>query len=247
MLLSGKTAVVTGCLQGIGLATLDAFAAAGANVFACCQYADDKFLSHVENLKEKYNVEITPVYFDLMNYEEIKQGAHFIQKAKKPIDILANIAGANIDAYFHMMSMDQLKDTFSINFFSQVYFTQYITKLMLRGKKGSVINVSSISAIDGNPGQFAYSASKAAMIAGTKTLATELGPHGIRVNAVAPGVIKTPMTENLPKEALDRQLDRCELGRIGLPQEVANTILYLASDSSSYITGQVIRIDGGIG
>ncbi|MBP2848794.1 SDR family NAD(P)-dependent oxidoreductase [Dickeya oryzae] len=247
MLLSGKNAVVTGCLQGIGLATLDAFAAAGANVFACCRYADEKFLSHIESLKEKYNVEITPVYFDLMNYEEIKQGAHFIQKAKKPIDILANIAGANIDAYFHMMSMEQLKDTFSINFFSQVYFTQYITKLMLRGKKGSVINVSSISAIDGNPGQFAYSASKAAMIAGTKTLATELGPHGIRVNAVAPGVIKTPMTENLPKEALDRQLERCELGRIGLPQEVANTILYLASDSSSYITGQVIRIDGGIG
>ncbi|QIZ47633.1 SDR family NAD(P)-dependent oxidoreductase [Dickeya zeae] len=247
MLLSGKTAVVTGCLQGIGLATLDAFAAAGANVFACCQFADEKFLTHIENLKEKYKVEIIPVYFDLMNYEEIKQAARFIQKEKKTIDILANIAGANIDAYFHMMSLEQLQNTFSINFFSQVYFTQYITKLMLREKRGSVINVSSISAIDGNLGQFAYSASKAAMIAGTKTLAAELGPHGIRVNAVAPGVIKTPMTENLPKEALDRQLGRCELGRIGLPQEVANTILYLASDSSSYITGQVIRIDGGIG
>ncbi|WP_255342511.1 SDR family NAD(P)-dependent oxidoreductase [Dickeya sp. DW 0440] len=201
----------------------------------------------LRRLKKKYDVEIIPVYFDLMDYDAIKQGANFIQKTKKSIDILANIAGANIDAYFHMMTMEQLRNTFSINFFSQMYLTQYITKLMVRNKKGSVINVSSISAIDGNPGQLAYSSSKAAIIAATKTLATELGQHGIRVNAVAPGIIKTRMTEDLPTEALDRQLNRCELHRIGLPEEVANAILYLASDSSSYITGQVIRVDGGIG
>ncbi|MCW2482470.1 SDR family NAD(P)-dependent oxidoreductase, partial [Candidatus Symbiopectobacterium sp. NZEC135] len=144
-------------------------------------------------------------------------------------------------------TMEQMKKTFSINFFSQMFFTQYITKMMLRQKKGSVINVASISALDGNPGQLSYAASKAALIAATKTLSAELAPKGIRVNAVAPGVIQTAMTANLPQEVLRRQMARCELKRLGLPEEVANAILYLASDASSYITGQVVRIDGGIG
>lgn len=247
MYLTGKNAVVTGCLQGIGKATLEAFAREGANVFACSQKEDSEFTSFIDALSERYGVEIFPVYFDLLDEDSIKRAAVQIQKSKRNIDTLVNVAGVTLDAYFHMVTMEQMKKTFAINFFSQMYFTQYITKLMLRQKKGSVINVSSISGLDGNPGQLSYAASKAALVAATKTLSAELAPQGIRVNAVAPGVIKTAMTASLPQDALDRQMSRCELKRFGTPEEVAKVILYLASDASSYITGQVLRIDGGIG
>ena len=157
------------------------------------------------------------------------------------------MAGVTLDALFHMITMDQLRRTFEINFFSQIFFTQYITKLMLRQGRGSVVNMSSISALDGNAGQLSYSASKAALIAATKTLSQELAPKGIRVNAVAPGVIDTAMTEGIPEEAMARQMSRSELKRLGLPEEVAGAVLYLASDLSGFVTGQVIRVDGGIG
>jgi 3-oxoacyl-[acyl-carrier protein] reductase len=136
---------------------------------------------------------------------------------------------------------------FNINFFSQIVFTQYIVKIMLKYGGGSITNISSISAIDGNQGQLAYSASKAAWIAATKTMSLELGPQGIRVNAIAPGVIATAMTENLSEEVISRQMTKCDLKRLGTPEEVAQAIAYLASDLSSFVTGQIIRIDGGMG
>jgi 3-oxoacyl-[acyl-carrier protein] reductase len=246
-LLNGKTAVITGCLQGIGRATMDVFAANGAAVFACCQYENDEFKLHVEALAQDTGATIIPLYFDLCDLDQIKNAIKSIQASKKSIDILVNIAGMTQDALFHMITMEQMKKVFEVNFFSQMFLTQYITKLMLRNKKGSVINISSISAIDGNPGQLSYSASKAALIGATKTLSAELASSGIRVNAVAPGVIQTEMTAGLPQEAIERQMSRCSLKHLGLPQEVASAILFLASDMSSYVTGQVIRVDGGIG
>ncbi|MNN63507.1 3-oxoacyl-[acyl-carrier-protein] reductase FabG [compost metagenome] len=122
-----------------------------------------------------------------------------------------------------------------------------MTRLMLRNKRGSVINIASISGIDGNVGQLSYSASKAAMIAATKTLSAELAPQGIRVNAVAPGVIQTAMTENLPQAVVDEKMAAAAIPRLGLAEEVANTLCWLASDAAAYVTGQVIRVDGGIG
>jgi 3-oxoacyl-[acyl-carrier protein] reductase len=247
MLLSGKNAVVTGCLQGIGRAAMEVFAANGADVFACCQFEDEGFTRVASELSERHSVQITPLCFDLTDDAAVKSAAVAIQKSGRPVDILVNIAGVALDAYFHMITMEQLKRTFSINFFSQILFTQYITKLMLRKGRGSVINVSSISAIDGNPGQLSYSASKAAMIAATKTLSQELAPKGIRVNAIAPGVIDTAMTAGLPEDAMSRLMSMSDLKRLGLPAEVAGVMLYLASDLSSFVTGQIIRVDGGIG
>jgi 3-oxoacyl-[acyl-carrier protein] reductase len=247
MLLAGKWAVITGCLQGIGKATLESFTAAGASVFACCQHEEPAFSALIDTLQARHNVEIIPVYFDLLDEASIKQAAQTIQKAKKSVEILVNIAGANFDALFPMMTLAQLQKTFAINLFSQLVFTQYMTKLMLRQKKGSIINISSISALDGNAGQLAYAASKAAWVAATKTLSAELGPQGIRVNAVAPGVIATAMTAELPDAVMARQMARCELNRPGLPEEVAKVLLYLASDGASYVTGQIIRVDGGMG
>jgi 3-oxoacyl-[acyl-carrier protein] reductase len=187
MLLAGKTAVITGCLQGIGQATLVAFARQGANLFACVQQEDEAFLAFIRDLSEEHGVSITPVSFDLLDDASIKNAAMTIQKAKQPIDILVNVAGITLDALFPMVTLAQMQKTFTINFFSQMVFTQYMTRLMLRNKRGSIINIASISGLDGNVGQLSYSASKAAMVAATKTLSAELAPQGIRVNAVAPG------------------------------------------------------------
>ncbi|HZK60798.1 MAG TPA: SDR family NAD(P)-dependent oxidoreductase [Anaerovoracaceae bacterium] len=247
MILSGKTAVVTGCLQGIGRATLDVFAQNGANVFACCQYETEEFTNHIKELSKETGVEIFEIYFDLMDDESIKQAAREIQKSKRTIDILVNIAGMTKDALFQMVTMDQLKTVFQVNYFSQILFSQYIIKLMLRNGSGSVINTSSISALDGNPGQLVYASSKAAVIAATKTMSAELAPKGIRVNAIAPGVIDTAMTAIIPQEDMNRLMSKSNIKKVGTPIEVANVILYLASDLSSFVTGQTIRVDGGIG
>lgn len=247
MILNGKTAVITGCLQGIGRASLDVFAENGANVFACCQFETQEFTDHINTLSKKCGVEISPIYFDLMDEASIKQAARDIQKAKKNIDILVNIAGMTKDALFQMVTLDQMKTVFQVNCFSQIIFSQYIIKLMLKSGSGSVINISSISALDGNPGQLVYASSKAAIIAATKTMSAELAPKGIRVNAIAPGVIDTAMTEVIPQEAMNRIMSNSNIKRLGMPNEVANVILYLASDLSSFVTGQTIRVDGGIG
>jgi 3-oxoacyl-[acyl-carrier protein] reductase len=247
MLLKGKNAVITGCLKGIGNATLELFAQNGANVWACCQYEDPVFESQIKKLAVENNVWIKPLYFDLLDPEQIKSAAHTIRESKQSIDVLVNIAGMTHDALFQMTTMEQMKKVFEVNFFSQMLLTQYITKYMLRQKSGSVINISSISAIDGNPGQLSYSASKAAIIGATKTLSAELAGSGIRVNALAPGVIKTEMTQGMPPDVLAKLMAKSDLKHMGLPVEVAGVIVFLASDLSSYVTGQVIRVDGGIG
>jgi 3-oxoacyl-[acyl-carrier protein] reductase len=244
--IAGKTAVITGCLQGIGRATMELFAHNRANVFACAQAPNAEFETLCAELASNNGVFVTPVYFDLTNDAAIKASALTIQKSGYAVDCLINIAGITKDANFHMITAEQLRLVFQINVFSLVTFTQYISRLMLRKKQGSIINIASITGITGNPGQATYAASKAAVIALTKTLASELGPQGIRVNAVAPGVVDTPMTRAVTGSSLQNLVDRSSLGRIGLPEEVASTCLFLASAASSFVTGQVIRVDGGI-
>jgi 3-oxoacyl-[acyl-carrier protein] reductase len=246
MILKDKNAVVTGCLKGIGRSTMEIFARQGANVWACCQAPSDEFESQAKELAQETGTLIIPVYFDLADSEQIKAGVKAIMSAKRSVDILVNVAGMTHNALFHMTTMESMRQVFEIDFFSQMLVTQYLTKLMVRQKSGSVINVSSVTGMDGNPGQVAYSAAKAALIGATKTLAAELAEHNIRVNAVAPGVIKTDMTADLAANKLDALVGKTKLGRSGLPEEVAKVMLFLASDLSSYMTGQVVRIDGGM-
>lgn len=247
MLLAGKNVVITGCLKGIGRKTMELFAKNGANIWACAQAQHEDFESHIEKLTNENHVTITPVYFDLSDQGQIKSGMKSIMSAKQKIDVLVNIAGLTYNALFHMTTMEKMKYVFEIDFFSQIQITQYITKIMTKQKFGNVINVSSIAGMDGNPGQIAYSSCKAALIGATKTLAAELAPYNIRINAIAPGVIETDMTSDLPQEAFGRLMSKSCIKRKGRTEEVANVLLFLASDMSSYVTGQVIRVDGGIG
>lgn len=245
-MLTGKNAVVTGALQGIGRATVDYFASMGANVWACALSPTDEFESHCHEISEKYGVWVKPVYFNLLNQDEIKAAVKTIQSEKVPVDILVNIAGMTKDALFQMVSMDTLHQIFEVNYFSQIYFSQFMTKLMLRNGKGSIIFVSSISALDGNAGQVAYASSKAALIGAMRSMSKELASKGIRVNAIAPGVIDTDMNKVVPQEVKDEKIKTMDIKRLGNAEEVASTIAFLASDLSDYITGQVVRIDGGI-
>jgi 3-oxoacyl-[acyl-carrier protein] reductase len=246
MILKNKNAVITGCLQGIGKSTLEQFALNGANIWACALEFDSEFEAFCKKLSIENNVWIKPIYFDLLNQDQIKAAVKNISGDKMPIDILVNIAGMTKDAITHMVTMEQIKLIFEINFFSQIYLTQFITKIMVRQGYGSVINTSSISAIDGSYGQLSYSSSKAALIGATKTLSKELASKGVRVNAIAPGVIATDMNKIVPENIIADNISKMKIKRLGEADEVAKTILFLASDLSNYITGQIIRIDGGI-
>ena len=246
MILKNKNAIITGCIQGIGKATIEEFAKNGANIWACALEYNEDFEAYCQKLSNENHIWVKPVYFNLLNQDEIKVGLKKIANDKLPIDILVNIAGMTKDAITHMVTMDQMKLIFEINFFSQIYLTQFVTKLMIRQGYGSVVNTSSISAIDGSYGQLSYSSSKAALIGATKTLSKELASKGVRVNAIAPGVISTDMNKIVPDSIIQENIKKMKIKRLGKADEVAKTILFLASDLSNYITGQIIRIDGGI-
>jgi 3-oxoacyl-[acyl-carrier protein] reductase len=144
-----------------------------------------------------------------------------------------------------MTSLNDMRSTFEVNFFGPMFFTQRLLKNMLRQKRGSIVNMASVAAIDGEPAQFAYVSSKAAMVGATKKLSSELGNVGIRVNAVAPGMIDTDMGEQIENEKKAEMLIGTAIKRLGTTEEVADMVVYLLSDKASYVTGQVIRIDGG--
>lgn len=247
LLLKGKTAVLTGCNRGIGKAMLEVFAGNGANIWACVRKPDGRFTDYAANLAKETGVTISPVYFDLADAEQVKAGAKTIMSAKQPVDVLVNNAGIIYTALFQMTPIDKMKEVFEINFFSQLLLTQYITRIMTRQKRGSIINISSSAAIEGNEGRIAYAASKAAMICSTKVMARELAAYNIRVNAIAPGLTETDMMiKSTPEDALASALERTCMKRIGRPEEIANAALFLSSDLSAYITGQVLRVDGGM-
>ena len=247
MLLKDKTVVLTGCNRGIGKAVLDVFAKNGASIWACVRQLDDEFLDFIKGVEEKYEVLIRPVPFDLADERQVKAGIKTIKSAKQPVDILVNNAGVIFTALFQMTSVEKMKEVFEINYFSQLLLTQSITKLMARQKSGSVINISSSAAIEGNEGRIAYASSKAAIIASTKVMAKELAIYNIRVNAIAPGLTETDMMQgSTSKEALEYTLQRICMRRIGKPEEIANVALFLSSELSTYMTGQVLRVDGGM-
>ena len=246
MLLKGRNVIITGTAKGIGNVMLEAFAANGANVWACARTKTDEFEANAQALREKYHVEIWPVYFDLQDHEQLKIAAKSITGSKRTIDVLVNNAGITYNALFLMSTREKLQEVFDVNFFSPFLFSQYIAKTMMRQKKGSIVNIASSAGIDGNAGRSVYGASKAAVICATKAMAAELGESGVRVNAIAPGITRTTMTTSMTDRVIQDTILRTDMKRMGEPEDIAKTALFLASDLSSYVTGQVLRVDGGM-
>ena len=245
-LLDGKTAVITGCNRGIGKAVLETFAAHGATVFACVRKENNEFSEFIGRLSTMHAVQIIPVYFDAAKMDELKSAVKLIVASGQPVHILVNNAATGYNALFQMSTFDKLKDVFDVNFFAPFIFTQYLVKLMVRQKSGSIINISSTAGIDGNEGKSVYGASKAALICMTNVIATELGGFGIRANSIAPGMTDTDMMEWIPKEVIMKKIQSGGLKSVGKSSHIADTALFLASDLSANISGQVIRVDGGL-
>lgn len=245
-LLDKKTAVITGANRGIGRAVAEAFAMQGADIFACARKKSSGFEEDMHRLEEKYHVTVFPVYFDLCNADEIKSAVKQMREKKRPIDILVNNAGI-LSEYqsFTMMPMEKVRRLFDVDFFAQMEFTQYIARLMQRNRSGSIVYLSSIASIDAFFSSYDYAACKAAINTAMKQQARELGKSGIRVNAVAPGIVQTDMIKDSDKDNLNSILPAVMLQRFGRTEEIANAVMFLASDLASYITGQVLRVDGG--
>lgn len=243
----GKNAIVTGANRGIGRAAVECFAKNGANIWACARIPREIFEHEMREIGNKYGVSIWPVYFDVTKEAEVKQAVQQIRRQKINVDILVNMAGIVEDSTnFQMTQIEKMKHLFDTNFFAVTLLIQYISRLMVRQNSGCIVNVSSIAGMDGEPAQYEYAASKAAIIGATKNLAHEFSKNNIRVNAVAPGMIETDMGAQIEQNLRERMLDRVMMSRMGKPEEVANAIVFLASDLASYVNGQILRVDGGM-
>lgn len=245
-MLKGKNIIVTGANRGIGKAIAEECAKEHANIWACVRQLTDETAKWMDRLHEENGVFLNPVLLDFENEISIKEAGSQILGEKLEIDGIVNNAGVTGSrGLFSMTEMDDIKKTFEINFFGPMYFTQRFLKRLIRQKKGSIINISSLASLDGEPGQFGYVSSKAAINGATKKLASELGQFGIRVNAIAPGMTETAMAEEIDEELKRNTLNRTVLKRLAKPEEIARLCTFLLSDQSEYVTGQVIRIDGG--
>ena len=245
-MLRGKNAIITGARSGIGFATLQLFAQKRVNCWAIVHRDDTEFEEQIQLLQEQNNIWIKRVYIDLSESESIKTGSKEIIKEKRSIDILVNAAGiVSPDRLFSMTNMLDIRKVMDVNFFSILETIQLVSRVMLRQRSGSIINVASVAADCEDTSQLEYAASKAALVCATKKLAREMGAVGIRVNAVSPGLTDTKMAQEIEDKTMSKINSGLTLRRLGRPEEIAKTIAFLASDDSSFINGENVKVDGG--
>ncbi len=242
--LSGRAALVTGAGRGLGRAIAQSLAAAGAKV-ACVDIDADALAETVQTI-ENDGAQAEALTCDVTDSERVNEVVRQVVKQMGRLDILVNNAGITRDGIFMRMSDDQWDAVLAINLRGTFLFTRAVARPMVKARGGRIINVASVSGLMGNPGQANYSASKAGVIGLTRTVARELASRNITVNAVAPGFIATEMTAKLGEEVLSQVRGQIPLGRLGEPQDVADAVLYLASDAAGFITGHVLTIDGGL-
>jgi 3-oxoacyl-[acyl-carrier protein] reductase len=235
--LDGKTALVTGASRGIGRAIASELAQAGASVVVGYRSGKDEAEALAAELGGR------AVQADVANGED---AARLVEEAGD-LDILVNNAGLTRDGLLARMPDDDWRVVIETNLSSVFYTCRAVTRPMMKKRAGSIVNVSSIVGVHGNWGQTNYAASKAGIIGFTKSLARELGSRGVRANVVAPGYVKTQLTDVVPEEATQAMLQNTPLGRLGEPQDIAGAVRFLCSDEASFITGEVLLVDGGLG
>lgn len=244
-LLEGKVALVTGATRGIGRAIAEKYASQGAHV-AFTYRSSGNLATEVEAALQAHGVQAKGYQADAADMAAVQAVVDDILAIHGRIDIIVNNAGVTGDNLLLRMSEEQWNSVIQTNLNSVFFTTKAALKAMLKQKSGSVINISSVVGVQGNAGQANYAASKAGMIGFTKSLAREVGSRGIRANAIAPGFIATEMTDAIPEKELEAWLANIPLKRPGKAEEVADLCVFLGSDMSTYITGQVLNVDGGM-
>ena len=242
-MLNGKTAVVTGGGSGIGKATALKLAADGANIVVVHMDPEEKAAAVIAEI-EALGVKAKAIRMDVSDFSAVEVMIGDIVAEFGSIDILINCAGSTKDGLIARMKEDQFDAVISVNLKGTFNMIRHCTPVFMKQKSGTIVNVSSVSGLIGNPGQANYSTSKAGVVGLTKSTAKELVSRGVRCNAVAPGFIATDMTANLSKN--NKLVDMIPMKRMGTADEVADLIFFLASDASSYITGEIIKVDGGV-
>lgn len=246
MLLEGKKALITGGARGIGKEIVLAFLKEGASVYFV-DLMPSEFMSEYQEQAKNTGAEVVYKECNVADETQVSRVIKEILGESDGIDVLVNNAGITRDGLVFRMTEENWDAVLKVNLYSAFFMSKAIARSMIQRRSGAIVNVSSIVGVRGNAGQCNYSASKAGLIGLTKSLAQEVAGRNVRVNAVAPGFIKTAMTDKLSDEQKEKLSAQIPMARLGDPEEVAKVILFLASDLSSYVTGHVILIDGGMG
>lgn len=244
----GKCALITGASQGIGACIALTLAQKGYDIAINCRSQveiENGGMQTAEKCRE-FGVKAECFAADVSSFEACEKMSKEVLEKFGSIDVLVNNAGITKDDLMVRMSEDKFDAVISVNLKSVFNMMRHVGKIMMKAKSGHIVNIASVAGLYGNPGQVNYSASKAGVVGMTMTAAKELGSRGINVNAVAPGFIETPMTAALPEKVMEEAKAGIALRRLGQPQDVANAVAFLASEEASYITGQVLVIDGGM-
>lgn len=242
-ILQGKICLVTGTNKGIGKAIAERFAEEGAIVYASARQ-ENSLEPWAQELAQKNNTKVIPLYFDVTDAAASKAALLQIKSEQQQIDVLVNNAGMVTYELLSMIDFDRLREMFEVNVIGTIQLMQVASRIMSRQKSGSIINMASIVGAEGVKGQLAYSASKGAVIALTKSAAKELAPQNIRVNAVAPGMVGTERFQEVFEKSFSDRISSIGMGRLGKPEEIANACVFLASDLSEYVTGQILGVNG---
>ena len=243
---SGTTALITGANGGIGQCLVRKFAEQGANIICCLRKNNEDFDKFILSLKLKSDQFIRPVYFDLADEQQTKIAINQLIKEKISLDILVNNAAIAGGSSAEMTSLNDLREIFEINFFSQISLITRLLRLLKKSNQGRIINIGSVAGLIGDRGTLSYGASKSALMYATKVMANEFASYNITVNSVAPGVVSAGMVSKMDPSSRDQMTNASFMQKESTPDDIANAVLFLADKASGLITGQTLRVDGGM-